>query len=275
MFGSGTEKKEGQEEEEKEGKEDKMHSGGAVAANEDGKKESPATDKAAESPAAENKPLFSFSAFGSGGGFGSGTSPAFSFSSAGTPAGGTAKPFSFGSSLGTGGFGFGTGGMASFSSVGTQGWNTGGSKNGDKDDGDAGNEGEGEDDAESEVAVRKGDGVVQLEEVETCTGEENERCVFQVRAKLFTFGKPATEGKDDGDKKESEKEKAGAGCWNVAGIGNLKLNVPKADDHPGARPRIVMRRQKTFQVCLNTYLFETMLCDKAGPKDVRFTVRFD
>ena len=25
------------------------------------------------------------------------------------------------------------------------------------------------------------------------------------------------------------------------------------------------------QVCLNTYLFETMVCDKAGPKDIRFT----
>ena len=27
----------------------------------------------------------------------------------------------------------------------------------------------------------------------------------------------------------------------------------------------------TLQVCLNTYLFESMICDKAGPKDVRFT----
>lgn len=25
------------------------------------------------------------------------------------------------------------------------------------------------------------------------------------------------------------------------------------------------------KVCLNTYLFESMICDKAGPKDIRFT----
>jgi hypothetical protein len=33
-----------------------------------------------------------------------------------------------------------------------------------------------------------------------------------------------------------------------------------------------MRRQKTFQLCLNSYLFANMICDRAGPKDVRFTV---
>ena len=32
-----------------------------------------------------------------------------------------------------------------------------------------------------------------------------------------------------------------------------------------------MRRQKTFQLCLNSYLFANMICDRAGPKDVRFT----
>ncbi|KAJ1490619.1 hypothetical protein T484DRAFT_1776781, partial [Baffinella frigidus] len=102
-----------------------------------------------------------------------------------------------------------------------------------------------------------------------------------------------------------EKVQDAAATWNVTGIGNLKLNIPKAGKgDKSSRPRIVMRRQKTFQVCLhtylfimtlltglmmmmmmmmvvmtrptglvclNTYLFESMICDKAGPKDVRFT----
>jgi hypothetical protein len=38
------------------------------------------------------------------------------------------------------------------------------------------------------------------------------------------------------------------------------------------RPRVIMRRQKTLQLCLNSYLFSSMICDRAGPKDVRFTV---
>jgi hypothetical protein len=227
---------------------------------------------------AEKKPLFTFSAFGTGSSFGSSTAPAFSFASAAASGAAAAKPFAFGMGL-SNGFSFGTGGMASFSSVGTQGWNTSAEK---KDDDEDGKDGEGgEEDAESEVAVKKGDGVVQLEEVETCTGEENERCVFQVRAKLFTFGKPhAADG--EGEEKEAAVADApkvpggggkdSVGVWNVTGIGNLRINVPK-DESSGARPRIVMRRQKTFQVCLNTYLFESMLCDKAGPKDVRFTVR--
>ena len=72
--------------------------------------------------------------------------------------------------------------------------------------------------------------------------------------------------------KVKEEKKDAKPTWNVTGVGNLKLNVPKADAaDKSRRPRIVMRRQKTFQVCLNTYLFDSMVCDKAGPKDVRFT----
>jgi len=36
------------------------------------------------------------------------------------------------------------------------------------------------------VSIRKGDGIVQLEEVETTTGEEEERTVFQVMSPQAT-----------------------------------------------------------------------------------------
>ena len=56
------------------------------------------------------------------------------------------------------------------------------------------------------------------------------------------------------------------------GIGNLKINVPNSDaSDKSGRPRVIMRRQKTFQLCLNSYLFANMVCDRAGPKDIRFT----
>eukprot|EP00961_Rhodomonas_salina_P143129 1926186-Rhodomonas_salina.2 len=237
------------------------------------------TEKEKKEEEGEKKPAL-FGGFGgasAGGGFagfGASTGSGFSFGSTGS------TPFTFGSG-GTGsGFSFGGAGakMASFASVGTQGWSTQ-----KKEDGEDGEGGEADEDAEKEVTVKKGDGVVQLEEVETCTGEEDEDCVFQARAKLFTFGEKAKEVEEGAEKKEDEegKEKAankdteagGAAphCWNVTGIGNIKVNIPKGGD-PDRRPRIVMRRQKTFQVCLNTYLFESMVCDKAGPKDVRFTV---
>jgi hypothetical protein len=157
--------------------------------------------------------LFNFSGLGSGtgGGFsgvtptfnfgikppasGGGSAPAFSFGST------AAKPFSFagaGAAPQGGGFSFGNGGLASFSSVGGSGWGTkkdgekksdaagdekgsekeggGGGEGGDDGGGDGG---EGED-PEKEVSIRKGDGIVQLEEVETTTGEEEECTVFQV-----------------------------------------------------------------------------------------------
>ena len=50
-----------------------------------------------------------------------------------------------------------------------------------------------------------------------------------------------------------------------------QLRLPPCADK-SRRPRVIMRRQKTFQLCLNSYLFANMICDRAGPKDVRFTV---
>jgi hypothetical protein len=96
----------------------------------------------------------------------------------------------------------------------------------------------------------------------------------QVRGKLFIFHAPDS-GKSRADGEVSPaaesassavpKEGAAGGGggsggagkeaqpgWVVMGIGNLRLNVPKEGCSDGAqRPRILMRRQKTFQASLS------------------------
>jgi hypothetical protein len=63
------------------------------------------------------------------------------------------------------------------------------------------------------VQVKKSDAVVQLEEVETCTGEEDETTAFQVRAKLFVLGAPTEDNKDgDDDQKEGSPSKVLSFC---------------------------------------------------------------
>ena len=247
--------------------------------------------------------LHAFSGLGSGGGFGSssGTKP-FTFgnvSSGTTPfTFGTGPTFGFGGAATTGSSIFGSTGKAKgFGDVSSAGW-AAPTKKDDEEGAEAESGGGDDEDAEKEVQVKKTDAVVSLEEVETCTGEEDETTAFQLpRAKLFVLGTPGEEktgeeekaspqktsgGKDDeksddtqDDKKDGEKkagDKKQDPSWVVIGIGNLKINVPKPDcADKTRRPRVIMRRQKTFQLCLNSYLFANMICDRAGPKDVRFT----
>ena len=104
--------------------------------------------------------------------------------------------------------------------------------------------GGGEDeDPEKELQAKKSDAAVQLEEVETATGEEDETTAFQVRAKLFmldTSGDGDKDGEEEkgssqktdsteADKKDEKKDadKKLDPQWVVIGIGNLKINVPK------------------------------------------------
>ena len=187
-----------------------------------------------------------FGGFGSGAGFSSnGTTPftfasvlpgktsfgagnGFGFGAGAAPAGGfTASPYTFGNS----------GKPVGFGDVSSAGWAPK-----KKDDAEADGEAGDDDDAEKEVQVKKSDAVVQLEEVETCTGEEDETTAFQVRAKLFVLGsadsKDADEEKSSPQKSESKESDAKDDVkegdkkdnqWVVIGIGNLKINVPKSD----------------------------------------------
>lgn len=73
--------------------------------------------------------------------------------------------------------------------------------------------------------------VVQLSEVETKTGEEDEQVLFKIRAKLFRFSKELSE-------------------WKERGTGDVRILK-----HQDSRKiRLLMRREKTLKICLNQYV---------------------
>ncbi|KAG7371319.1 RanBP1 domain containing protein [Nitzschia inconspicua] len=77
--------------------------------------------------------------------------------------------------------------------------------------------------------------VVQLEEVEVNTGEEDEEILYSVRAKLFLYG-------------ESLLDKGtGIKSWNDRGIGEAKILKHKEN----GKTRLLMRQEKTMKVIAN------------------------
>ena len=68
--------------------------------------------------------------------------------------------------------------------------------------------------------------LVQLEEVATATGEEDEDIVFEAKAKSYRFV---------------------GGEWKEKGMGPLKLLAHKESK----KVRVLMRRDKTLKVCVN------------------------
>ncbi|GAX86097.1 hypothetical protein CEUSTIGMA_g13510.t1 [Chlamydomonas eustigma] len=70
--------------------------------------------------------------------------------------------------------------------------------------------------------------LVQLEEVETSTGEEEEDCLFECKTKLYRF---------DGD----------SGEWKERGIGQAKLLQHKENK----KVRMLMRQEKTLKIRAN------------------------
>lgn len=73
--------------------------------------------------------------------------------------------------------------------------------------------------------------VVELSEVETKTGEEDELVVFKIRSKLFRFDKSMSE-------------------WKERGTGDVRLLQHKESK----KVRLLMRRERTLKVCLNHYV---------------------
>jgi Ran-binding protein 1 len=73
--------------------------------------------------------------------------------------------------------------------------------------------------------------VVELTEVETKTGEEDERVIFKIRSKLFRFDKGMAE-------------------WKERGTGDVRLLQHKANK----KIRLLMRREKTLKICLNHFV---------------------
>lgn len=106
-------------------------------------------------------------------------------------------------------------------------------------------EGEGEDDDGGAEGTDQTENVdfhieplVKLDAVSIPTGEENEECLLDIRAKLFRWGEGNLEIMQ----------------WKERGVGDLKLlrnNTTKLT-------RLLMRRDKTLKVCANHYLSEEM-----------------
>lgn len=75
------------------------------------------------------------------------------------------------------------------------------------------------------------DPIVNLQKIETKTGEEDEEVLFKIRAKLFRF---STELKE----------------WKERGTGDVRILKHKESK----KIRLLMRREKTLKICLNHYV---------------------
>ncbi|KAG1665054.1 hypothetical protein FOA52_012472 [Chlamydomonas sp. UWO 241] len=123
-----------------------------------------------------------------------------------------------------GGASFGSGGSGGFQfGVATPAFGAPPKAEGEEDDGEGG-----EDDAPEEECQAEFKPLVQLEEVETSTGEEEEECLFECKTKLYRFDQ------DSGE-------------WKERGIGAAKLLQHKAN----RKVRMLMRQEKTLKIRAN------------------------
>ena len=109
---------------------------------------------------------------------------------------------------------------------------------------------DGDDDPEREVANDSIKPIVELEVVETKTGEEDETCTFRTEGALFEY--------------VVDKEKGSR--WMERGRGDVRLNQGKN------RYRLVMRAKGNFRLMLNASLFKGQKFQlMEGGKGVSFT----
>ncbi|GAB0088284.1 ran-binding protein 3 [Sergentomyia squamirostris] len=89
----------------------------------------------------------------------------------------------------------------------------------------------------------------KFEEVETITGEEDEKNILDINCKLFTY----------------------SSCtWEERGRGSLRLNDPKSDKTNGIS-RVVFRTSGSHRVLLNTKIWRGMVAERASQKSIRLT----
>merc|ERR1739844_382814 len=81
--------------------------------------------------------------------------------------------------------------------------------------------------------------IVQLPEMEVPTGEEEEKEIFKIRAKLFRFDSSAEPPE-----------------WKERGTGDVKL-MTKLNEK--GKVRIIMRRDKTLKICANHFIQPWMI----------------
>jgi Ran-binding protein 3 len=87
----------------------------------------------------------------------------------------------------------------------------------------------------------------KYEEVETVTGEEDERNILEINCKLFAFS---------------------ASNYEERGRGTLRLNDSKK---PGGSSRVVFRTSGVLRVLMNTKIWAGMIAEPASQKSLRLT----
>ena len=92
-----------------------------------------------------------------------------------------------------------------------------------------------DDDPEREVSGIDFKPIVQLEQIEQSSGEENETIIYQQRAKLYRYDKDTSQ-------------------WKERGVGNLKLLKHKIT----GQIRVLMRREQILKLCANHLLTPDM-----------------
>lgn len=87
----------------------------------------------------------------------------------------------------------------------------------------------------------------KYEEVETFTGEENEKNIFDISCKLFAFVNSN---------------------WEERGRGSLRLNDSKEQQEVS---RVVFRTSGNLRLLLNTKIWPDMIAERPSPKSLRLT----
>jgi len=114
---------------------------------------------------------------------------------------------------------------------------------------ETGGDGDGDDNelAKEEEAQVEFKPLVQLEEVKTANGEEDEDAIFKMRAKLFRW--------------ESDSWEKEVKMWKERGTGDLKFLKHKKT----GEMRCLMRREKTMKICANFAILPSIsLKENAG-----------
>lgn len=93
--------------------------------------------------------------------------------------------------------------------------------------------------------------LVQLAEVQVCSGEEDEEVLYTTRAKVYRYG----------------EDVKGEKCWKDRGTGELKL----LKHHDTGKIRVLLRVDKTRKIRLNHYLSQALELNTSPTSDKAFT----
>eukprot|EP00924_Labyrinthula_sp_SR-Ha-C_P004611 snap_masked-scaffold_1-processed-gene-5.31-mRNA-1 protein AED:1.00 eAED:1.00 QI:0/-1/0/0/-1/1/1/0/281 len=105
----------------------------------------------------------------------------------------------------------------------------------------------------SESFLKKSE-IPKIEAQKVISGEENEICLFKVRAKLYVL-----------EQKEKQSK------WREVGIGNVHVNKPNQNSTQSKHPRLVMRREGVLKLILNCNIYPNFPMQNLTEKAISFS----